>query len=64
MDMADKLSQSDVYLRGYWSLELDFLDKKLAEQGFYNTSQISHLVELSLRGWSRQSGPFLTAPQE
>ena len=45
-------------LRGYWSLELNFLDQKLAKQGFQDTSPISHLVELSLRGFYRQNGLF------
>ena len=34
-------------LRGYWSLELNFLDKKSAKKSFDDNSQISHLVELS-----------------
>ena len=31
-------------LRGYWSLELNFLDKKLAIQGSQDTIPISHFV--------------------
>jgi hypothetical protein len=34
-------------LRGYWSLELVFLDKNLANQGFEDIIQISQFVELS-----------------
>ena len=35
-------------LRGYWSLELTFLDEKSAEQRNYVTIKISHVVDLAL----------------
>ena len=38
-------------LRGNWSLELNFLDKKLAIQGFEDNIQTSYLVELSFIFW-------------
>ena len=42
-------------------LELNFLDKKLAEQGFKDTGQISHLVELFLSLSNKQLNLFLYA---
>jgi hypothetical protein len=35
-----------ISLRGYWSLELVFLDKILANQGFEDIIQISQFVDL------------------
>ena len=32
------------FLRGYWSLELIFLDEILANQGFVDIIEISHFV--------------------
>ena len=34
-------------LRGYWSLELVFLDKKLANPGFEDIIQISQFIDLA-----------------
>ena len=42
-------------LRGYWSLQLNFLDEKLAIRGFEDNSQISFIVELPFIIWKTPS---------